>query len=115
MALIVAVTLAALTATAPGVGIDNPPNVASSVSAAASTPWTPPDPASPELIPYLRNTSRPKLAYSTWVGWYTDGGLNETTLLAQVDAMATRLRFAPVRVSRLTCSMNVFVSFALEL
>ena len=34
----------------------------------------------------------PKLAYSTWVGWYMDGGLNETSLFAQVEAMADTLR-----------------------
>eukprot|EP00040_Diaphanoeca_grandis_P011265 m.57703 g.57703 ORF g.57703 m.57703 type:complete len:517 (+) comp22424_c0_seq1:423-1973(+) len=55
-------------------------------------PWIPPAVNSSDLIPFLRDTSRPKLAYSTWVGWYTDGGLNETTLFAQVDVMATTLR-----------------------
>lgn len=70
---------------------------ASSVSGggASSTqplPWVPPPVDSPELLPFLRNTSRPKLAYSTWVGWYMDGGLNETSLNAQVDAMAEKLR-----------------------
>ena len=55
-------------------------------------PWGPPPPNSTELIPYLRNTSRPKLAFSTYIGWYEDGGLNETSLDDQVDAMATRLR-----------------------
>jgi hypothetical protein len=29
-------------------------------------PWTPPAATSAELLPFLRNTSRPKLAYSTW-------------------------------------------------
>ena len=55
-------------------------------------PWTPPPADSPGLLAYLRNTSRPKLAYSTYIGWYEDGGLNESTLLQQVDVMATRLR-----------------------
>lgn len=55
-------------------------------------PWIPPPADSPELLSFLRNTSRPKLAYSTWVGWYMDGGLNETTLFAQAEAMATKLR-----------------------
>ena len=47
-----------------------------------------------ELLPFLRNTRRPKLAYSTWVGWYEDGGLNETSLFEQVGAMAETLRCA---------------------
>ena len=47
-----------------------------------------------DLLPFLRNTRRPKLAYSTWVGWYEDGGLNETSLFAQVEAMAETLRCA---------------------
>ena len=55
-------------------------------------PWAPPPPDSPQLLAHLRNTSRPKLAYSTYIGWYEDGGLNETALFAQVEAMATRLR-----------------------
>lgn len=55
-------------------------------------PWIPPAANSPDLLPFLRNTSLPKLAYSTWVGWYMDGGLNETSLFAQVEAMATTLR-----------------------
>ena len=63
-------------------------------------PWGPPPPNSAELIPYLRNTSRPKLAYSTYIGWYEDGGLNETSLDDQVDAMATRLRSLIYRVMR---------------
>lgn len=44
------------------------------------TAWTPPPADSPGLLPFLRDTSRPKLAYSTWAGWYTDGGLNETVV-----------------------------------
>ena len=58
----------------------------------AADPWTPPPASSPDLLPFLRDTSRPKLAYSTWVGWYMDGGLNETSLFAQAEAMATTLR-----------------------
>ena len=53
-------------------------------AAAAGLPWAPPAPDSPDLIAYLRNTSLPKLAYSTYVGWYEDGGMNETTLMQQV-------------------------------
>ena len=60
--------------------------------ASSADPWIPPAPDSPDLLTFLRNTSRPKLAYSTWVGWYMDGGLNETSLFAQVEAMATTLR-----------------------
>ena len=55
-------------------------------------PWTPPVADSPDLLAFLRNTSRPKLAYSTWVGWYEAGGLNETSLFAQVNAMSTTMR-----------------------
>ena len=57
-----------------------------------TTPWLPPPADSPALLPFLRDTSRPKLAYSTWVGWYQDGGLNESVLEAQVEAMSTKLR-----------------------
>ena len=60
--------------------------------APAPPPWVPPAPGSPQLLPFLRNTSRPKLAYSTWVGWYMGGGLNESSLYAQVEAMADQLR-----------------------
>jgi alpha-galactosidase len=60
--------------------------------ASSADAWIPPAPDSPDLLPFLRNTSMPKLAYSTWVGWYMDGGLNETSLFAQVEAMATTLR-----------------------
>ena len=59
---------------------------------ALTTPWLPPAADSPALLPFLRDTSRPKLAYSTWVGWYQDGGLNESVLEAQVDTMSTKLR-----------------------
>jgi len=55
-------------------------------------PWVPPPATSPELIPFLRDTSRPKLAFSSYIGWYEDGGLNETSLFEQVEAMATRMR-----------------------
>jgi hypothetical protein len=55
-------------------------------------PWAPPPPDSPALLASLRNTSRPKLAYSTYIGWYEDGGLNESTLFAQVEVMSTQLR-----------------------
>ena len=55
-------------------------------------PWIPPPPGDPGLLPFLHDTSRPKLAYSTWVGWYMDGGLNETSLFDQVEAMAMHLR-----------------------
>ena len=55
-------------------------------------PWAPPPVDSPGLIAWLRNTSRPKLAYSTYIGWYEDGGLNESALDLQVEVMATRLR-----------------------
>jgi hypothetical protein len=55
-------------------------------------PWAPPPLGSAGVVPSLRNTSRPKLAYSTYIGWYEDGGLNESTLDLQVQAMATRLR-----------------------
>eukprot|EP00039_Didymoeca_costata_P005966 m.86243 g.86243 ORF g.86243 m.86243 type:complete len:494 (-) comp13049_c0_seq1:13-1494(-) len=57
-----------------------------------SWPWTPPPADGPNLLSFLRNTSRPKLAYSTWVGWYLDGGLNESVLWNQVNTMATVLR-----------------------
>jgi alpha-galactosidase len=40
----------------------------------------------------LRNTSTPRLAYSTWVGWYLDGGLNETVLYSQALAMSSQLK-----------------------
>jgi hypothetical protein len=63
-----------------------------SSTTAPAAPWVPPPADSPQLLPFLRDTSRPKLAYSTWVGWYTDGGLNETSLFAQVEAMADKLR-----------------------
>jgi alpha-galactosidase len=43
------------------------------------------------LLRSLRNTSVPRLAYSTWVGWYLDGGLNESVLFDQAQAMATHL------------------------
>ena len=43
-------------------------------------------------MPFLHDTSRPKLAFSTWVGWYMGGGLNETSVFAQVEAMADKLR-----------------------
>lgn len=49
-------------------------------SVVPQTAWTPPPADSPGLLPFLRDTSRPKLAYSTWAGWYTDGGLNETVV-----------------------------------
>ena len=55
-------------------------------------PWAPPPPDSPDLLASLRNTSRPRLAYSTYIGWYEDGGLNESALELQVEVMATRLR-----------------------
>ena len=55
-------------------------------------PWAPPPLDSPALLASLRNTSRPKLAYSTYIGWYEDGGLNESTLFAQVEVMSTQLR-----------------------
>ena len=55
-------------------------------------PWTPPAPENPDLLAFLRDTSRPKLAYSTWVGWYEAGGLNESSLLAQVNAMSETMR-----------------------
>ena len=96
-------------------------------------PWAPPPADSSELLAFLRNTSRPKLAYSTYIGWCKwpnnphhnsisiitstcsipsppprfsemslterllviadeDGGLNESSLFAQVEAMATQLR-----------------------
>ena len=48
-------------------------------------PWAPPPADSPELLGFLRNTSRPKLAYSTYIGWYEDGGLNESSLFGQVE------------------------------
>jgi alpha-galactosidase len=63
-----------------------------SSAAAPAAPWVPPPADSPQLLPFLRDTTRPKLAYSTWVGWYMDGGLNETSLFAQVEAMADKLR-----------------------
>jgi hypothetical protein len=62
------------------------------IGAVITTPWIPPPVGSSDLLPFLRDTSRPKLAYSTWVGWYTSGGLNETVLLAQAEAMASKLR-----------------------
>jgi alpha-galactosidase len=65
---------------------------ASSSSAGTSPPWVPPPADSPLLMPFLHDTSRPKLAFSTWVGWYMGGGLNETSLFAQVEAMADKLR-----------------------
>eukprot|EP01052_Picozoa_sp_SAG31_P035927 SAG31_NODE_4404_length_3264_cov_2.812322_3_plen_343_part_00 len=68
------------------------PSASASASASATAPWVPPAADSPQLLPFLRDTSRPKLAYSTWVGWYCDGGLNETSLFAQVEAMADKLR-----------------------
>ena len=43
-------------------------------------------PLAPGVIAHLRNTSRPKLAYSTYIGWYEDGGLNESMLELQVTA-----------------------------
>ena len=70
----------------------------------ATTPWTPPAPDSPRLLPFLRDTSMPKLAYSTWVGWYMNGGLNETSLFdgqhaaaAWLDPHPARLRLAGLR------------------
>ena len=74
--------LAALAAVAVPLAADAP----------AAPPWVPPAPGSPQLLPFLRNTSLPKLAYSTWVGWYMGGGLNESSLYAQVEAMADQLR-----------------------
>lgn len=47
--------------------------------------------ASPFLLG-IRNTSYPRLAYSTWVGWYLQGGLNETVLYEQALAMSTQLK-----------------------
>jgi alpha-galactosidase len=47
--------------------------------------------ASPFLLG-IRNTSFPRLAYSTWVGWYLQGGLNETVLYSQALAMSTQLK-----------------------
>ena len=38
-------------------------------SALGPLPWAPPPADSPELLAFLRNTSRPKLAYSTYIGW----------------------------------------------
>ena len=64
----------------------------SSWNAGPTPPWIPPPVGSPSLPGWLHDTSRPKLAYSTWVGWYMDGGLNETSLFAQVEAMADQLR-----------------------
>jgi len=55
-------------------------------------PYLPPPPDSPKLISFLRDTSMPKLAYTTYIGWYEDGGLNESVLMAQARAMATKLR-----------------------
>lgn len=52
-------------------------------------PWAPPPLDSPDLLASLRNTSRPRLAYSTYIGWYEDGGLNESTLELQVRANAS--------------------------
>ena len=69
-----------------------PPTADSPHLASPALPWGPPAADSPDLLAYLRNTSRPKLAYSTYIGWYEDGGLNETSLMAQVGAMATHLR-----------------------
>ncbi len=43
------------------------------------------------LLRELRDTSLPRLAYSTWVAWYLEGGLNESVLLDQAQAMATHL------------------------
>ena len=40
----------------------------------------------------IRNTSSPRLAYSTWCGWYMDGGLNETVLYSQALAMSSQLK-----------------------
>jgi hypothetical protein len=37
------------------------------VVGAVASPWTPPSVNSPDLIPFLRDTSMPKLAYSTWM------------------------------------------------
>mmetsp|Transcript_128507 Transcript_128507/g.240440 ORF Transcript_128507/g.240440 Transcript_128507/m.240440 type:complete len:527 (+) Transcript_128507:100-1680(+) len=55
-------------------------------------PWAPPPADSPDLIAHLRDTSRPKLAYSTYIAWYEDGGMNESALLHEAEFMANRLR-----------------------
>ena len=61
---------------------------AAAAAAATSYPWSPPPADSPGLLASLRNTSMPKLAYSTYIGWYEDGGLNETSLWQQAEAIA---------------------------
>lgn len=55
-------------------------------------PWAPPPADSPELLSHLRDTSRPKLAYSTYIAWYEDGGMNESALLRETEFMSKRLR-----------------------
>ena len=81
-----------------GIGSPVVPLLARLALVGAAMPWTPPLPNSADLLPFLRNTSAPKLAYSTYIGWYEDGGLNETSLYAQVDAMATKLRWGATHV-----------------
>ena len=63
---------------------------ATSPNAAAASAATA-DAAGAALLRRLRDTSVPRLAYSTWVAWYLEGGLDESVLFDQAQAMATHL------------------------
>ena len=58
-----------LTQVVVGVGLVGVTSSALEAQPPGAHSWIPPPADSPFLLEWLRDTSRPKLAYSTWVGW----------------------------------------------
>ena len=67
-------------------------------------PWAPPPASSPDLIPFLRNTSRPRLAYSTYIGWFVFSPLSFPNVYKSTHPPTHN----PIQVQHTTISTCIF-------